>query len=332
MQDKITLHHGSGGRVMHQFIKDVITSKLGNGILEKMDDSAIFANRPTKRLAMTTDSFVVNPLFFAGGDIGKLAICGTVNDLSCSGAKVSALSLAFILEDQTPLATIEKIVASIQHTANNANIQVVTGDTKVVETGKGDQIFINTTAVGHVDDDLNISSHNACAGDIVMVTRSIGNHEIALMQARGIIDLPTTITSDLAPLNLKTQALLAEYKSLHVIKDPTRGGVASALYEIAQNSKVQITINEESLPIEDNVNGICELLGLDPFYLANEGTFIIIGPAAMQAHVCKHFSAAKVIGKISKSDQEDIPLLLKTPLGAIRRLGMLETTQFPRIC
>ena len=331
MKDEaITLNHGAGGRQMHQFINNVILKELSNGILERLDDSAVIKNSKHGRLAMTTDSYVVSPLFFPGGDIGRLAVSGTINDLTTSGAIPLGLSLAFILEDGVKLEVLERIVHSIAIAAKEANVKIITGDTKVVEQGKGDKIFINTCAIGSIPDHINLSSYNATDGDIVMITGAIGNHEITLMKERELFDFDTTVTSDAAPLNIQVQSILENFPKLNVVKDPTRGGVASALNEIVDHSNCSIILQEQALPIDPEVANISELLGLDPLYMANEGKFIIIGPAEMHEHVREFFPDAVTIGKVKK-DKKAV-LLLETKFGGLRRVGMLETTQLPRIC
>jgi hydrogenase expression/formation protein HypE len=331
MSKPISMNHGAGGRQMHELINKLIMQKLGNGILERMDDSAVLENQKAGRIAMTTDSYVVSPLFFEGGDIGRLSVCGTVNDLTTSGATPYALSLAFILEEGVEYETLEKIVTSIAETAKEAGVKIVTGDTKVVEKGKGDQIYINTCGIGFIEDGINISTYNAKAGDKVLITGSIGDHEIAMMKARGMIEFEIDVRSDAAPLNKKMQKVIERTKNLHVVKDPTRGGVASALIEIAEHSKVGIKLFETKLPISPQVKGVCELVGFDPLYLANEGKFIVICPPADVHHVQEVFGrACYIIGEVNQSSKPEV--LLEVATGGLRRIGMLETTQLPRIC
>jgi hydrogenase expression/formation protein HypE len=328
--NNITLSIGSGGKDMHSFINEYIVKKLGNSSLNRMDDASVIM--PTgKRIAFTTDSYVVSPIFFDGGDIGRLCVCGTVNDLTTAGAKPVALSLAFILEDGVPIDDICKIVDSIATTCKEADVKVITGDTKVVEKGKGDKIYINTSGVGFIDEGVNISSHNAVVGDQIIVTGPIGNHEATMMKARGLINFDTKINSDVAPLNLKIEGLLKTTKDIHVIKDPTRGGLASALFEIAQNSNCEIRIFEEKLPVDGNVKAVCDILGLDPLYLANEGKFVIICPENSTGSVLRTFGPkAKIIGAVMSSGKQK--LNIETLSGGIRRLSMLDSVQLPRIC
>jgi len=327
----ITLNHGLGGKQMHEFIKNTIMTKLQNGILEKMDDSAILKNLKTNRLALTTDSYVVSPLIFPGGDIGRLCVCGTVNDLTTSGAKPYALTLAFIIEEGMDLAVLDTIIDSINKTAKEAQILIVTGDTKVVEKGKGDGIFINTSGIGFIDDHIEISTYNTKDHDDVLVTGPIGNHEIAMMKARNLIEFDLTVESDVRPLNIPIENLLKQKVLLHSIKDPTRGGLASALYEIVEHSKVDITLIEKDLPIDKVVQSVCSLVGFDPLYLANEGKFIITCPKESSQHIIKAFKGtAQIIGRAKKSEHPK--LLMETKSGGIRKIGMLETMQLPRIC
>lgn len=331
MSGNININHGSGGRQMHSFIKKCIIDKLQNGILERLDDSAVLENLKTSRLAMTTDSYVVSPIFFEGGDIGRLCIAGTVNDLTTSGAKPYALSLAFILEEGISYETIERIVDSIAVAAKEANVKIVTGDTKVVEKGKGDQIYINTCGIGFIEDDVNISTYNAKKGDSVIISGPIGNHEVAMMKARKMIDFEIDIKSDAAPLNNQIQNILTKSKEIHVVKDPTRGGLASALHEITEHSNCEIKLIESNIPIDKQVNAVCQLIGFDPLFMANEGKFVIVCSKAAESIVLKEFGpAAKVIGTVTGEGKAS--LILETESGGMRRLGMLETTQLPRIC
>ncbi|HLE11368.1 MAG: hydrogenase expression/formation protein HypE [Bdellovibrionales bacterium RIFOXYD12_FULL_39_22] len=333
MNNSINLTHGSGGTQMHQFIKERIMAKLGNNILEKMDDAAVMENQKSSQIAMTTDSFVVNPLFFPGGDIGRLAICGTVNDLATSGAVAHALSLAFILEDGILFSDLDKIIDSIATTAKEARIKIVTGDTKVVERGKCDKIFINTTGLGFINEGISISSHKAQPQDCVYITGTMGNHEVALMKARELFDFSITTQSDVAPLNVAVNKLLSLTKNIHTIKDPTRGGVASALREICEHSQCTIKIFEEHLPVDKDVHAVCDLLGLDPLYLANEGKFIIIAPESSHSQIMQAFPQSSIIGEVIKTltNNKD-ELLLETISGGMRKIRMLDTMQLPRIC
>lgn len=327
----ITMNLGSGGREMHSFISEYIVKELKNGILEKLDDAAVMNNSKKSRIAMTTDSYVVSPIFFDGGDIGRLCICGTVNDLATSGAKPFALSLAFILEEGVSKESIRQVIDSIKKAAIEADVNIVTGDTKVVEKGKGDKIYINTCGVGFIEEDINLSTHNAVLGDIVMVTGPIGNHEVAMMKARKMLTFDIKVKSDVAPLNMKIERLLERTKNIHAIKDPTRGGIASALNEICNNSRCSIKLIEENIPVDNEVVAVCDLLGFDPMYLANEGKYIIICPKEEEILVKQIFGpATKTIGMVT-NEKEPI-VVIQTKSGGLRKLGMLETIQLPRIC
>lgn len=331
MTGTITLTHGAGGRQMHDLIKNLILSELGNPLLEKMDDSAVLPCGGSSRMAMTTDSYVVSPLFFSGGDIGRLAVCGTVNDLATSGAVPAYLSLAFILEEGFPLTELSGIIRSIKETAAEAEVQIVTGDIKVVEKGKGDGIYINTCGVGFISPHLNISSANALPGDLVAVTGPVGNHEAALLLERGILNFDASLESDAAPLNKPLKQLLESAEGIHTVKDPTRGGLASALVEIASNSSCLLEIDEESIPVDSNVRAVCELAGLDPLYLANEGKYIIVMTPGTENYLFRSFPRSAIIGKV-KDRCEKGKVLMNTAAGGVRRITMLETAQLPRIC
>jgi len=319
---------GSGGRMMHEFIVNSIAKKLKNPTLLKFDDSAVLTPPKGQKIAMTTDSYVITPLFFEGADIGRLAVCGTVNDLTTSGAVPKYLSLAFILEEGTDIEVIDRIVTSIAKAAKEAGIIIVTGDTKVVEKGKGDQIYINTCGIGFIKPKVKISTHNAKANDIIFVTGTLGDHEVALMKARGMIPFDLHVKSDAAPLNKQIEKVLKTAK-IHSIKDPTRGGLASALNEIADHSKVEVCIVESELPASKEVTAVCELLGLDTLYMANEGKFVIVAPKESLKALQKNFPEGKVIGKINKGTSK---VILKTKSGGVRKISMLETVQLPRIC
>ncbi len=326
----ITLSVGSGGKDMHAFINDYIVKKLGNDILNKMDDASILVSKE-KRLAFTTDSYVVSPIFFEGGDIGRLCVCGTVNDLATSGAVPVALSLAFILEDGVSLDDICTVVDSIAAACKEANVKIVTGDTKVVEKGKGDKIYINTAGIGFIEDGIDLSSHNAVLNDQVIITGTIGDHEVAMMKARGLINFDIKVKSDVSSLNLHVKELLKKTKDIHVIKDPTRGGLASALFEITENSNCEIRLIEELIPISKDTKAVSDLLGLDPLYLANEGKFVILCPNDSAKAVLNVFGkSARVVGSVTSVGKPK--LNIETFSGGIRRLGMLDSVQLPRIC
>ena len=275
MEDKILLAHGSGGKLMHDLIQSFLPD-LANPILEKMDDSAVFD--VSGRLAFTTDSYTVNPIFFPGGDIGRLAVCGTVNDLSMSGARPLYLSLAFIIEEGLPVADLKKIIASIKKAAAEAGVKIVTGDTKVVNQGSADKLFINTAGVGIVPEGVNISAANARPGDKIIVSGNIGDHGIAVLSQREGLKFQVPVPSDCAPLNGLVADMLAASRNIHCLRDPTRGGLATTLNDFAGKSHVGIIIEEDKIPVDRAVLAACELLGLDPLYIANEGKLVAVVP------------------------------------------------------
>ncbi len=289
-KDTILLGHGSGGKLSAELIRDVFLPALKNPVLSRLDDQAI-VNVNGQRLAITTDSFVVKPLFFPGGDIGSLAVHGTVNDLAMGGATPLFLSAAFIIEEGFAMADLRRVVNSMQQAAAAAGVQVVTGDTKVVERGKGDGLFINTTGIGLVPDGVDLSADRARPGDKVLLSGSIGEHGIAILAQREGLEFETQIKSDSAALHTLVADMLAATREIRCMRDPTRGGVSSTLNEIAEQSRVGIEVEERALPIHEQERGACELLGLDPLYVANEGKLIaIVAPegadALLQAMIC----------------------------------------------
>jgi hydrogenase expression/formation protein HypE len=333
MDDKILLAHGSGGKMMHDLIAGFMPH-LSNPILDKMEDSAVFEIKG--KIAFTTDSYTVQPLFFPGGDIGKLAVCGTVNDLSMSGAKPLYLSLAFIIEEGLPVADLKKIIESIASAAAEAGVSIVTGDTKVVGKGGADKLFINTAGVGAVPDRVNISASNARPGDKVIVSGTIGDHGIAVMSQREGLKFSTPVPSDCAPLNGLVSAMLAVTNDIHCMRDPTRGGLAVTLNDFAEKSGVGIVIEETKIPIAKAVRGACELLGLDPLHIANEGKLVAVVPPekaeavlkAMKHH--KYGQDAAIIGEVTKAHPSRV--VMKTSLGASRIIDMPVGELLPRIC
>jgi len=334
MPDRILLAHGSGGQLMHDLIKKSFVSTLGNPILEKLDDSAVFDLKG--RLAFTTDSYVVSPIFFPGGDIGKLAVCGTVNDLSMTGATPLYLSLSFIIEEGLLLTDLEKIVASIHEAAIEAGVKIVTGDTKVVNKGNADKLFINTSGVGVVPRGVDISGGNARPGDKVIVSGTLGDHGMAVLSQREGIRFQVPVPSDCAPLNKMVAEMLATGAEIHCLRDPTRGGLATTLNEFAQQSRVGIRLDELSLPVNPAVLGACELLGFDPLYVANEGKLVaVVAPddadrvlAAMRKN--KYGQKAVIIGEVTQEHPGRV--VLKTRLGASRIVDVLVGELLPRIC
>lgn len=334
-EERVLLGHGSGGRLSAQLMERIFLPAFGNPTLDQLNDQATFAIDGV-RLAMTTDSFVVKPLFFPGGDIGSLAVHGTVNDLAMGGATPLYLSVAFILEEGLPLETLALVTQSLQAAAQNAGVQVVTGDTKVVEQGKGDGLFINTTGIGVVPNGLVLGSDQARPGDKVILSGSLGDHGIAILAQREGLEFETTIQSDSAPLQGLVQAILATGAAIRCMRDPTRGGLSSSLNEIAARSKVGMVIEEEHIPVREEVRGACELLGLDPLYVANEGKMIaIVEPTAaesvvqaMRAH--EYGREARVIGTVVEQHRGSV--IMKTTFGTTRIVDMLAGDQLPRIC
>jgi hydrogenase expression/formation protein HypE len=333
MEDKILLAHGSGGKLMHDLIQSFLP-ELSNPILDRMEDSAVF--EVSGRMAFTTDSFVVNPIFFPGGDIGKLAVCGTVNDLAMSGAKPLYLSLALIIEEGLPIADLKKIIISIKKTAAEAGVKIVTGDTKVVNRGSADKLFINTAGVGAVPEGVNISAANAQPGDKIIISGTIGDHGIAVMSKREGLKFDLPVPSDCAPLNGLTADMLAASQSIHCMRDPTRGGLATTLNDFVEKSKVGIIIHEDKIPINKAVLAACELLGLDPLYIANEGKLVAIVPrddaesvlAVIKRH--KYGKDAAIIGEVVTAHPGRV--VMKTVLGASRIIDMPVGELLPRIC
>jgi len=334
-QDKILLAHGSGGKLSHDLIKQVFLPPFLNPFLEPLDDSAKVTNREGS-IAFTTDSYVVNPLFFPGGDIGKLAVCGTVNDLSMIGATPSYLSLSLIVEEGFLIDLLKQIVSSIHETASQAGVSIVTGDTKVVEHGAADQLFINTSGIGWIKPRVSLSSVNAKPGDKILLSGYLGDHEIAILSRREGFHFQGDLRSDCAPLNDLVGKMLDACPSVRCMRDPTRGGLATTLNEIASMSNVGMVIEEENIPVRESVRGICELLGLDPLYLANEGKLIAICPAddaerlleVMKDHPLGEHG--QVIGRVTGENPKRV--ILHTVIGGHRILDMLTGTQYPRIC
>ncbi len=338
----ITLAHGSGGRAMHDLVEGIFLEYFKNPILDRLEDQAVFEVNGAKRMAFTTDSYVVDPIFFPGGDIGRLAVHGTVNDLAMSGARPLYLSAGFILEEGFPIDDLRRITASMQAAAEEASVQIVTGDTKVVQKGGADKIFINTSGIGVVETSVNISSSNACPGDKVIVSGTIGDHGTTIMIARGDLELETNIESDSASLHLLVAEMLDEALSvgtpdaIRALRDPTRGGVATTLNEIALSSDVYIEIREELIPVREEVKGACEILGLDPLYVANEGKLIAIVSSGIadklvaRMHKNTNGIGACIIGEVKAQPQGIVSMT--TGFGGTRSVDMLAGEQLPRIC
>lgn len=331
----IILGHGGGGKLSAELVEHLFLPAFRNEQLEGLGDAAVFSINGA-RLAMSTDSFVVRPLFFPGGNIGELAVNGTVNDIAMSGATPLYLSAGFIIEEGLPLETLGAIVTSMAAAAQKAGVRLITGDTKVVDKGHGDGVYINTSGVGVIPEGVNIGPHRAQPGDVVILSGTIGDHGMAVMSVREGLAFETTIESDTAALNHLVAAMLAVTNDIHVLRDPTRGGVASTLNEIAQSSQVGIVLDERKLPVKTAVRSACELLGMDPLFVANEGKLLAIVPAAaaeavlaaMQAHPLGQEAA--VIGQVVA--QHPGMLVAKTGIGATRVVAMQIGEQLPRIC
>ncbi len=334
--EKIVQGHGSGGKMMADLIKDVFYPPLANTALLAGDDAGVVEISDGVHLAVSTDAHVVSPLFFPGGDIGKLSVCGTVNDVAMVGAKPLYLSASFILEEGLDISILEKVVNSMKEAADEADVQIICGDTKVVAHGEADGLYISTTGVGLLEPGLTIGGSQAKPGDQVIVSGSLGDHGIAVLEARGDLGFETKLESDIAPLNHLVRAMLSVSDKIHVLRDPTRGGAASALNEIAKQSQVGILLNEGSIPVKPAVAAACEMLGFDPLYIANEGKLIaVVGPEDAprileKMHQTRYGEEAVVIGQV----EENPPgrLLLKTGLGSTRIVDLLAGEMLPRIC
>jgi hydrogenase expression/formation protein HypE len=334
MDDSILLAHGSGGKLSHELVEKRFLPFLANPALNKLDDSAIF--EASGRLAFTTDGYVVNPIFFPGGDIGKLSVCGTVNDLAMNGAKPLYLSLSAIIEEGLPLSELEQILQSIKKAAEEAEVSIIAGDTKVVNRGQADKLFITTSGVGIVPPGVDISGANARVGDTVLVSGTIGDHGIAIMSQREGLKFSTTLQSDCAPLNKLVSQMLDVSSRIHCLRDPTRGGLATTLNELARQSKVGIVLEEARIPVKEAVKAACELLGLDPIYVANEGKLVaIVDPADADKVLARmrknrYGRDAVAIGEVTGAHTGKV--VMKTKLGPSRIVDMLTGELLPRIC
>jgi len=334
----ITLSHGSGGKATHNLIEGIFGPAFSNPLLDRMDDAATFTvTGQSPRLAFTTDSYVVNPLFFPGGDIGKLAVHGTVNDLAMAGARPLYLSAGFILEEGFAIADLRRIVASMASAAREAGVTIVTGDTKVVQRGKGDGLFINTAGVGSLHPAAHVGQDYLQPGDVILLSGPIGDHGAAILLAREALEIESAIQSDTAPLHTLVANLLdAVGAQVHCLKDPTRGGVATSLNEMAQASEVAVVLDEAAIPVRPDVRGICEILGLDPLTIANEGKLLaVVAPeaadaalAVMQAHPLGRDAA--IIGTVQAEPAALV--FMRTAIGGKRVLDMLVGDPLPRIC
>ena len=333
--DRVLLGHGSGGKLSADLLRDVFLAAFRNPVLARLDDQAIVSINGL-RLAFTTDSFVVKPLFFPGGDIGSLAVHGTVNDLAMGGAQPLYLSAAFIIEEGLPISVLRRVVASLQEAAAGAGVTVVTGDTKVVEKGSGDGLFINTTGLGVVADTVRLSADQARPGDRVLLSGPIGDHGIAILAQREGLEFEGSIASDSAPLHTLVAAMLAASRDIRCLRDPTRGGLSSTLNEFAAQAQVGIEIDERAIPVREAVRGACELLGLDPLYVANEGKLVaVVAPgaaervlAAMRGHPLGREAA--LIGTVTAVHPRLVTM--RTVVGPTRIVDMLSGDQLPMIC
>ena len=333
--DRIVIGHGSGGRMTADLIKRIFQPYFSNPILLAGNDFAALKFAKGK-IVVSTDSHIVSPLFFPGGDIGKLAVCGTVNDVAMSGAVPKYLTVGFIIEEGFEIQNLERIAHSMQSAAHEAEVEIIAGDTKVIEKGKGDGVFINTTGVGVMEEDFHIGGEKAQPGDAVIISGTMGEHGMAVLSARGDLGLESQIQSDVAPLNGLIRQLLQACADVHVLRDPTRGGLATTLNEIACQSEVCIQVEEKAIPVQPAVRTTCDMLGFDPLYVANEGKVIIILPAAqvetalgvIRSHPYgKH---AQRIGEVKESPKGRV--LLTTALGTNRILETLSGEMLPRIC
>ncbi len=333
--EQIVLGHGSGGKMAADLIAKTFLPAFDNPALRAGDDGAV-VDVPAGRIVLSTDSHVVAPLFFPGGDIGHLAVCGTVNDVAVMGATPLYLTAGFILEEGLPLDILQRVVDSMKQAAAEAGVQIVSGDTKVVQRGKADGLYISTTGVGILPEGRTLGGTQARPGDVVLLSGPMGDHGVAVLAARGELGFETDIQSDCAPLNGLITSLLAACPDVHVLRDPTRGGVATTLNEIAKQSGVGITLFEKTLPVRPAVAAVCEMLGFDPLYVANEGKVLVILPrqsadralAALRAS--KHGAEAVLIGEVSEAPQGRV--LMKTAIGTTRVVEMLAGEMLPRIC
>jgi hydrogenase expression/formation protein HypE len=332
---QILMAHGGGGKLMHQLIEEMFVPTFGNSMLNVRHDAATM-NLQGGRFAFTTDSYVVQPLFFPGGDIGSLAVNGTVNDLAMAGARPLYLSAGFILEEGLPMETLWRVVQSMQQAAQTAKVQIITGDTKVVDRGKGDGIFINTAGIGSVEHAQRIAPQQVQPGDVLLLNGDIGRHGMAIMAVREGLAFENTIESDSAPLANLVLALLAEEIEIHCMRDLTRGGLASALNEIAEVAGITIAIDESLILVREDIQGACEILGLDPLYVANEGRFIAFVPEAegeralaiLRSHPLG--AEACIIGRVEAKQRSLV--MMRNSIGTHRIIDMLSGEQLPRIC
>ncbi|HLE92238.1 MAG TPA: hydrogenase expression/formation protein HypE [Anaerolineales bacterium] len=332
--DTVVLGHGSGGTLSHDLLKRLFLPDLGKAAPRALDDSAVIV-MDGQRYAITTDSHVVSPLFFPGGDIGRLAICGTVNDLAMVGAIPIALTCGFVLEEGLSFDVLQRVVASMKDAAKEAGVYIAAGDTKVVQKGSADKLFINTSGIGKITDGVNISGANAKEGDVVIISGTIGDHGIAVLSARENLGFETALESDVAPLNHLVQAMM-NAGEIYVLRDPTRGGLATTLVEIAKQSNVTIELQETKIPVKPQVHAACEMLGFDPVYVANEGKLVAFVKESDAEKILdvmkktKYGEDSTVIGKVTGSGRSQVRL--RTAIGGTRLVDMLPGEMLPRIC
>ncbi len=340
MEDKVLLGHGSGGTMMKRIIDEVFFEAYAGDELRRGDDAAVLPGLAEgERLAFSTDSFVVSPHFFPGGDIGRLAICGTVNDIATSGARPLYLSCGFILEEGYPIEDLRRICASMAEAAREAGVALVTGDTKVVNRGHGDGVFINTSGVGVIPAGVDLGGAKCQPGDAVLVSGTLGDHGITIMSCRESLSFTADVKSDAAPLNHLIADVLAAAPDVRCFRDPTRGGLASTLNELADQSQVDFLVDEESIPVRDAVRGACDMLGYDPLQVANEGKMVCVVPAAQAEaalaamHGSSYGADAAIIGEIAEARADRGPkVYIRNAFGGRRILDMLVGEQLPRIC
>ncbi len=331
----ITLDHGSGGKISHSLITDTLLPLFNNPVLSRLDDGAVLDINGT-RIAFSTDSYTVDPLFFPGGDIGELAVNGTVNDVAMCGAIPKYLSSGIIMEEGFPLVDLERILESMKKAAGRAGVQIVTGDTKVVPRGGVDKLFINTSGIGIIPQGVNVSGSNAAHGDKIILSGYMADHGVTILRERENMSFDSPIKSDTAPLNNMVKKIIEKSNEIHVLRDPTRGGVGTTLNEIAISSQVGITIYEEKIPLRDSTRGICELLGFDPLYLANEGKLLAFVPEDISDMILsairedEYGKDAAVIGEVTAGSPGMV--FMKTAIGGERIVDMLTGEQLPRIC
>ena len=337
MKDKrITLSHGAGGKLMHNLIEEIFKRHFSNPLLDIFDDASVFSSPPEKEICFTTDSYTVQPIFFPGGDIGKLAICGTVNDLSVSGAKPFYISVSFIIEEGFEIEKLERIVISMKKASEEADVKIITGDTKVVEKGKADKIFINTSGIGFKKKSLLLGRDFIKEGDVIIINGNIGEHGLAVIKERKGIEFDVEIESDCAPLNKMIEEIIEDGAKIKFMRDPTRGGIATTLNEIVKGQNFGILIERRKIPVREEVKSICEILGIDPLYLANEGKVLI---------VCKNKDSEKILSKMKENEygknaqiigeiveEPKGKVLLETEIGSKIVIDMLSGGQYPRIC